>query len=188
MDRLGEVHFTFNTTGSINSKDNFKVYLDEKGNIIKNDLEYGIYNKIIEINFNKLFMVKLNYIGLGDVIDFITTITGIKKLIIFLTKGNCGCEKRRIKFNKWFKFYYLTFGFRKLYMDDSAILKNSNFINPNKIKNQKNKILNEIKKFDMIENNEPTTTTPSRTKIEKKPLTTNQVRKSCNCSKKKNPL
>lgn len=188
MDRLGDVHFTFNTTGSTSSKDNFKVYLDQKGNIIKNNLEYGIYNKIIEINFNKLFMVKLNYIGLGDVIDFITTITGIKKLIIYLTNGNCGCEKRRVKFNKWFKFYYLTFGFRKLYMDDSITLSKSNFINPNKIKEQEDKILREVEQFDKIENNYIPIVPITPPKEKNKPLTSAQVKKSCNCSKKKKPL
>lgn len=185
MDRLGDIHFTFNTTGSISSKDNFKVYLDKKGNIIKNNLEYGVYNKIIEINFNKLFMIKLNYIGLGDVIDFITTLTGIKKLIIFLTKGNCGCEKRRIKFNKWFKFYYLTFAFRKLYLDDSSVLKNSNFINPNKIKNQEDIILKEMEDFDNIQSAQPPITSAPTVSKEKKPLTTAQVKKSCNCAKKR---
>lgn len=188
MDRLGDVHFTFNTTGSTSSKDNFKVYLDQKGNIIKNNLEYGIYNKIIEINFNKLFMVKLNYIGLGDVIDFITTITGIKKLIIYLTNGNCGCEKRRVKFNKWFQFYYLTFGFRKLYIDDSDMLKHSNFINPTKIKDQEVEILYEMENFDKVQTAQPPTISNPVAPKESKPLTAAQVKKSCNCSKKKRPL
>ena len=107
MNKLGNVHFTFNTTGSVNESDNFKVYLDKNGNPITNELEYGVYNKIIEINFNKLLMIKLQYIGFGDIIDFITKITGIKKLIIKLTNGNCGCEQRRIKFNSYLKFYYL---------------------------------------------------------------------------------
>jgi hypothetical protein len=188
MDRLGDVHFTFNTSGSINSKDNFKVYLDQKGNIIKNDLEYGVYNKIIQINFNKLFMLKLNYIGLGDVVDFITKITGIKKLIIFLTNGNCGCEKRRIKFNKFFKFYYPTFGFRKLYMDDSMVLQKSNFINPNKIKEHEVEILSDLQEFDKVEIEPPIQSHNTKPHVENKPLTTTQVRKSCNCSKKKKPL
>jgi hypothetical protein len=179
MNKLGNVHFTFNTTGSVNESDNFKVYLDKNGNPITNELEYGVYNKIIEINFNKLLMIKLQYIGFGDIIDFITKITGIKKLIIKLTNGNCGCEQRRIKFNSYLKFYYPILKFRNLYIEDESFLKKNKVINQ---KNFKPKKIMSSNKVEVIEQ----TIKPNIT--EKKPLTTAQIKKSCNCKKNKKPL
>jgi hypothetical protein len=71
----------------------------------QNQKNFLLY-KIISWHFSFEKVFKIEYIKLslhiGDIIDFITKITGIKKLIIKLTNGNCGCEQRRIKFNKWF--------------------------------------------------------------------------------------
>lgn len=38
-------------------------------------------------------------IGLGDIIDNITTATGIKYLVNKVTGGNCGCDERKEKLN-----------------------------------------------------------------------------------------
>lgn len=76
-----------------------------------------LYKKHININFSfkKSFIVKKEYIGSGDIIDFITSITGIKKFIIWWTNGNCGCEARRKKFNS-----VLTFVYFKLSLKDTS--------------------------------------------------------------------
>jgi hypothetical protein len=42
--------------------------------------------------------------GLGDSIDKITTVTGIKAVVKKATKGGCGCEKRRKKLNDLFPY------------------------------------------------------------------------------------
>lgn len=64
------------------------------------------YYKAFEwkLEFKKTFNFDVVFVSLhiGDIIDFITRMTGIKKLIVKLTNGNCGCEARRKKFNKWF--------------------------------------------------------------------------------------
>lgn len=38
--------------------------------------------------------------GLGDVIEKVTTATGIKKAVKFIAGEDCGCSKRKEKFNK----------------------------------------------------------------------------------------
>jgi hypothetical protein len=53
---------------------------------------------------------------LGNVIDKITTYTGIKKIIKLIFK-ECGCEKRRIYFNKWN--IYVPYFFVKLNLKSS---------------------------------------------------------------------
>jgi hypothetical protein len=48
--------------------------------------------------------------GLGDVVEKITTVTGIKKIVeVFsaITGADCGCEERKEKMNDWFKKYRL---------------------------------------------------------------------------------
>ena len=42
--------------------------------------------------------------GLGDTIEKITTKTGIKKVVEKVFGENCGCEKRKEKLNKIFKY------------------------------------------------------------------------------------
>ena len=40
--------------------------------------------------------------GLGDIIEFFTTITGIKYLVDKIWKGDCGCIRRRDILNEKF--------------------------------------------------------------------------------------
>ena len=70
-----------------------------------------IFKKQISFKFEieKMFGIVKKYIGLGDIVEFITKYTGIKYLIVKITKGNCGCEKRRKKFNEWLKIPYFSF-------------------------------------------------------------------------------
>jgi len=46
--------------------------------------------------------------GLGDTIEKITTVTGIKKVVTIVTKAvgidDCGCEKRKEKLNEIFPY------------------------------------------------------------------------------------
>ena len=89
----------------------------------KSDLSY--YKPIeFQFSFNKTLKVKLLKISLriGDVIDFVTRITGIKKLIIKWTNGNCGCEQRRKKFNNWFFIPFVKIWFDELDYDDKIYL------------------------------------------------------------------
>ena len=45
-------------------------------------------------------LVEENTIGLGDVVDKITTVTGIKSLVEFVAGEDCGCDERKEKWNK----------------------------------------------------------------------------------------
>ena len=40
--------------------------------------------------------------GLGDIVEKITTVTGIKSLVKFVAGEDCGCEERKEKLNKKF--------------------------------------------------------------------------------------
>lgn len=169
---MRDLYYTFKSTGSTNVKDNFQLFLDTKGNILSNnDLEYGIYNKIISINIQKFLFVKIKKVGFGDIIDFITKKTGLKWLIMYLTKGNCGCEARRIKFNKVKIPYWITIKLRQLYDSDYRVLNhNDNII---------------LKKLQVKEEKEKTFIPPPNKKInETKPLTQDQIKKSCGCGRK----
>lgn len=42
--------------------------------------------------------------GLGDTIDQITTVTGIKALVKFIAGDDCGCEERKAKLNERFPY------------------------------------------------------------------------------------
>jgi hypothetical protein len=42
--------------------------------------------------------------GLGDTVEKFTTATGIKKAVETVSKGGCGCAKRRDKLNKMFPY------------------------------------------------------------------------------------
>ena len=42
--------------------------------------------------------------GLGDTIDQITTVTGIKSVVKFIAGDDCGCEERKEKLNKLFPY------------------------------------------------------------------------------------
>jgi len=96
-------------------------------NLVKKDNEKYIYYKIINFEFKKTMKIKFTYVSLriGDIIDFITRKTGIKKLIVYLTNGNCGCEARRVKFNKWFKIPFLLIKFENYTQEDVDIIVNN---------------------------------------------------------------
>lgn len=42
--------------------------------------------------------------GLGDTIETITKVTGIKKLVEFIAGEDCGCDERKAKLNKYFPY------------------------------------------------------------------------------------
>lgn len=42
--------------------------------------------------------------GLGDVVEKVTTATGIKKVVEKVSGGDCGCAKRRDTLNRMFPF------------------------------------------------------------------------------------
>jgi hypothetical protein len=65
------------------------------------------HKKYIALSFG------LKQYGLGDVVDRITTITGIKWFIKKMFK-ECGCEKRRIYLNRWNIFIPYIFVSKKL--------------------------------------------------------------------------
>ena len=66
----------------------------------KKDVE--LYNKMKLKNHKKHVVMRFGMMekGIGDIIEYFTTKLGIKWLILKLFK-ECGCEKRRIYFNKW---------------------------------------------------------------------------------------
>ena len=49
-------------------------------------------------------MAKRKAQGLGDTIEQITEVTGIKKLVEFIAGEDCGCEKRKETLNKLFPY------------------------------------------------------------------------------------
>lgn len=170
-----QTQFVFNSTGEmVSNYKPFQLFSDSKGTILnKNHIEYGVYNKIIDIEFKKLLMIKKHIIGFGDVIDWITKKTKIKNLIMFVTNGNCGCEERKIFFNKWIKFYWFSIHFRKIYSEDKYVVKDQ-------------KIL--LKNLLPIQIGEPIKKKPHKTikiqspKIE--PIITKTEKKSCGCNAK----
>jgi len=160
----------------------------------QNDIEEQktyLYYKVINFKFQKVFKIKLNFVSLhiGDIIDYITKKTGIKKLIIKLTNGNCGCEARRIKFNKWFQIPIISFKFDKLNFKnkiDIGIAEESieYVIKEEDIKNKNEQIyeqikLNMINKQHNIENNLFVHNTSNGTPTNKKPG-------GCGCGANKN--
>lgn len=174
---MNDLYYTFQSTGSVNKIDAFQLFLDSKGNIItNNNLEYGVYNKIISININKLFFIKIKKIGCGDIIDFITRKTGLKSLIVYLTKGNCGCEERRIKFNKFLIPYWFEFKTRHLYDIDHKVLQKNKNIFFKKLENKKE--INTLKEPNIFSQN----TTLNHNQ---KAITHQEIKKSCGCGKKK---
>lgn len=169
-----QTQFIFNSTGEMTSSSKpFQLFSDENGTILnKNYVEYGVYNKIINLEFKKVFILKKHIIGFGDIVDWITTITKIKDLIIFITKGNCGCEKRRLLFNKWLKFYWFSFKFRTIYADDKNIIP------------QQKILLKDLMPISILESKQKL---PNK-KSEIKPITISPtqppLKKSCGCRSK----
>jgi len=101
--------FTFNSSVGYGQNDSTQIVTDKQIERLMNKDKNNLFKKDISFKLHKQLIIKKNTFGLGDVIDFITKITGIKLLIIKITKGNCGCEKRRLLFNKWLTipYYYV---------------------------------------------------------------------------------
>jgi hypothetical protein len=171
---MSNLYYTFKTTGSTNSLDRFQLFLDANGNIVTgNNVEYGVYNKIISLRIEKLLYIKIKKIGFGDIIDFFTKKTGLKSLIVFLTDGNCGCEERRVKFNKFKIPYWVSIKTRPLYDTDHYVLKrNKNLL----FKQLKEKITTPVLANNAVE---------QQTKQVGKPVTKEEIKRSCGCGKTK---
>jgi hypothetical protein len=188
-DLLNHSHFTFNTSGEMESNFKpFQLFIDNNGNIVdRSFIEYGVYNKIINFQFKKLLMIKKNKIGLGDVIDWITTVTKIKNFIIYITKGNCGCEERRIKFNKWFKFYWFSLKFRDIYANDYYIVPKQKIMLKKAVFSNRKKKDNSAA-MEMLNFATPSIITPpikSIDEITKAKQNYLKVKKPCGCGAKK---
>lgn len=185
-NNLFNAEYFFNSAASTYQGHPLRFKTDSEGNLIdKTKLEYGIYSKYIKIEYTKLFYVKKHTIGFGDIIDFITEKTYIKDLIIFLTKGNCGCEQRRVLFNKWVKIPYLTFHFRELYVNDIE------YLNTLKTISKQNRKFININNFNkmIMPSREDILKKENATKIinaeKKEPLKTEQIKRGCGCKNKK---
>lgn len=189
MRNLFDAYFAFNTTGSVNTRDAFSAFIDKDGNIVdQSSLEYGVYNKAISISYNRLFYIKKSKIGFGDAIDYITHITKIKDLIIYLTKGNCGCEERRKLFNKWFSFPWYTIKSRELYIQDKDVIKHIKNAKKHKKKlpSLKEKFEKMQKTFEpKIVNKKVETAEEVVQKPKPKPIEPGKV-KGCGCKNKNN--
>ena len=123
MKNLYDAQFTFNSSGSLHTRDEFKVFYDNQGNLInRSKRPFGFYNKIIQISYSRLWYITKHTIGLGDIIDFFTKTLYIKQFLVYITNGNCGCESRRILFNKWVQIPYFKLNNRIVYMDDENII------------------------------------------------------------------
>jgi len=125
--------YTFNSSGGFDGKNNFKVFLDSQGNLKDTrNRPFGMYN--IPIDIQTLIYFNIFYIGLGDIIDFFTKKLYIKNLIMFITKGKCGCEERRKLFNKFLKIpYFIKIQKRRLYFEDHEIIEQLKTARKNKI-------------------------------------------------------
>lgn len=144
--------YTFNSSGSFDGKQNFKVFLDSNGNLKDTrNRSFGMYN--IPIDIQTLISFNILYIGLGDIIDFFTKKLYIKNLIMFITNGKCGCEERRKRFNKLLQIpYFIIIQKRLLYFDDHEVIEAIKIARKNKISMIKKttfleKELEEITKF-----------------------------------------
>jgi hypothetical protein len=192
--------FGFNTATPFDGEGSIK--LNSKGELFteENDLEYGFLNKKIQIKISKLFYIQKIYIGLGDMIDFFTKKLYIKNLIVYLTNGNCGCEERRIKFNKWVKIPFIKFGLRELYAADLVRLEHMEDIKEKNKKPTEDKQINEIKiivqddkKFESIHKQNPSNYTKNKEINVSQPKNTNKptpvspprIHGGCGCRNKK---
>jgi hypothetical protein len=184
MSNLFDMTFTFNSNINQNESSNIKVFLDKTGNIIDNNkVEYGIYNKAINIKITKLFFIKKYKLGIGDIIDFFTKTFYIKNLIVYLTNGNCGCEERRIKFNKYYIPWY-TFKIREMYFQDEDNLNTLKNIKKMNIKLNEYKERKTIKRPPPIKHNIQENITTQQEIKNQKPIDPIKVKKSCGCSQR----
>ena len=78
--------------------------------------------KNISFSFYKLIIIKKDKLGIGDVIDFITKVSGIKWLIVKITKGNCGCEQRRKFLNKWLTIPYFYIKIENTLLEEPTVI------------------------------------------------------------------
>ena len=58
----------------------------------------------MSINKSNTQIINLKSRGLGDSIEKFTKATGIKKIVDTVTKGDCGCNKRRDALNRAFPY------------------------------------------------------------------------------------
>lgn len=192
--------YTFNSGGNdgVGGGD-YKFYFDNSGNIINRDKRvFGVYNKIIRIEYGKFWYITKNYIGLGDIIDFFTKTFYIKQFLVWITNGNCGCETRRILFNKWVQIPYFKLNSRPLYADDDDILLELKLARKKKIKFVSlDKKKSEIKKFigysdtirqNMEQEKEKNINVVESTKQnlpKPQPVKPENIKGGCGCSKNK---
>jgi len=108
--------FTFNT--NVTGDNDGQTYSSINEDFVKLKTPNFVYKKVITFSVNKTFGIIKKYIGLGDIVEFITKYTGIKYIIIKITKGNCGCEKRRIKFNSFLAIPYFLIYFKEATVND----------------------------------------------------------------------
>jgi hypothetical protein len=112
--------FTFGSNTSIGQNGTAQQSTDKQIEYLKKETNKNknvVYKKNITIKIFKSIVVIKKEIGLGDIIDFFTKYTGLKWLIIKITKGNCGCEKRRLLFNKWLTIPFLYVTIREQFFD-----------------------------------------------------------------------
>jgi hypothetical protein len=92
----------------------------------------------IKLEWNRTLKIEIKTYSLriGDIIDFFTRKTGLKSLIIKLTNGNCGCEARRQKFNKWFSIPIFKIWFDDHDYEDAVVIR-TRFYRKQRIQEQK---------------------------------------------------
>lgn len=156
-----------------------------------------LFYKVFDLQFQKALTFKFEIVSLhvGDIIDFITKTTGIKKLIVWLTKGNCGCEARRIKFNEWFKIKLPILKFQPLMYSDIVNLKRHKNIKlqENKFKEyhqlNSNKTQKEIEKQKIFEQLYGSSTYSSVSQTPEQaannPKSSTNKKQGCGCEAKK---
>ena len=64
----------------------------------KRTKEYKVWKKAFEAEQER------SLDGIGDVVEKITKVTGIKKVVEFIAGDDCGCEERKEELNKKFPF------------------------------------------------------------------------------------
>lgn len=155
-----------------------------------------IFYKRFNLEFKKSLKIKFIKISLhiGDIIDFITRYTGIKKFIVWATNGNCGCEARRIKFNKWFFLPFLNINLENFNYSDYIDYDNQN---KNPLKKKLYKSYKEYRKdksnqeaMEVIHNVKNKNFERSALKVPEIGPTTTPTQKSsgCGCGAKKKSL
>lgn len=73
--------------------------LDKRSKEYREYKEWLAYKSEVKYEEVKANIEKENSVGLGDVIQKVTEVTGIKKVVDAITE-DCGCDDRKEKFNK----------------------------------------------------------------------------------------